>query len=327
MENTFTPILFGSFRQGAYVFLCSCYEFLHVKWYVMNKVSARESVSIIIPAYNEADIIGNCLDSIAAQTVAPKEVIVVDNNCTDNTVVIALRYPFVKVVTEPKQGIIAARNKGFGVAKGTILARINADVVLEPNWVEAVIDGFTDSRVEAVTGSAWTHALFNTDEPKTKLYAYGYTFGAEVVFGVRILWGANMALRRSVWLSISDHACLNDKKVHEDQDISLLVAGRGGIVKMCPKMCVTTNEESYFYWPKFQEYWRRQFKTKRWHEKRGTYQSEHIRLISPLGIIWRMPFALGYCGFVGLSLAHYSAKRSMLAIKKIRKLIKATLQA
>jgi len=56
------------------------------------------NISIIIPAYNEERYLGRCLDAIAAQSVRPYEVIVVDNNSSDDTAKVAQRYPFVTLL-------------------------------------------------------------------------------------------------------------------------------------------------------------------------------------------------------------------------------------
>ena len=55
-------------------------------------------VSVIIPAWNEAKHIGDCLRSVAAQSLQPDEVIVVDNKSTDDTAKIAASFPFVTVL-------------------------------------------------------------------------------------------------------------------------------------------------------------------------------------------------------------------------------------
>jgi glycosyltransferase involved in cell wall biosynthesis len=88
------------------------------------------NISIVIPVYNEAERIAACLESIAAQTVTPLEVIVVDNNSTDATVSIARSFPFVRVITAKCQGVIHARNRGFNAARGEIIGRIDADTRL-----------------------------------------------------------------------------------------------------------------------------------------------------------------------------------------------------
>src|SRR5262245_36697630 len=96
----------------------------------------KPRLSIVIIAFNEEKHIGPCLEAIAHQTVAPDEVIVVDNNSTDRTVQIASSYPFIKVIHETEQGMIPARNTGLDAAKGDLLARIDADTRIPPQWVE-----------------------------------------------------------------------------------------------------------------------------------------------------------------------------------------------
>ena len=96
------------------------------------------SLSIVIPVYNEEHHIRACLDAIAAQTVRPDEVIVVDNNSTDRSMEIVQEYPFVRIVREPRQGIVYTRNAGFDAAKCAIIGRIDGDTVLPVNWVARV---------------------------------------------------------------------------------------------------------------------------------------------------------------------------------------------
>src|SRR5688500_17107775 len=97
-------------------------------------VNKKLRASVVIPVYNEADSLDLCLSAIAAQTTQPFEVIVVDNNSTDTTAEIAASYPFVRLVYESRQGVVHARNTGFNLAQGDIIARIDADTVIESGW-------------------------------------------------------------------------------------------------------------------------------------------------------------------------------------------------
>ena len=71
------------------------------------------NVSLVIPAHNEEKYLGDCLESIAPQAHRLLEVIVVDNASTDNTAQVAARSPFVRVVHEPRKGLLWARQRGY----------------------------------------------------------------------------------------------------------------------------------------------------------------------------------------------------------------------
>ena len=59
-----------------------------------NGAMSALTLTIVIPAYNEAANLSSCLDTIASQSIMPGQVIVVDNNSTDQTAEIAERYSF-----------------------------------------------------------------------------------------------------------------------------------------------------------------------------------------------------------------------------------------
>src|ERR1700751_6039874 len=102
----------------------------------------RMNVSVVIPAYNEEEFIGNCLDSLSHQDVKPTEIIVVDKNSTDRTREICERFAAVRVVSEACQGIVFFRNARLAQARGDIIARCDADSVLPHNWVHDIIACF-----------------------------------------------------------------------------------------------------------------------------------------------------------------------------------------
>lgn len=184
------------------------------------------SVSIIIPAYNEESQLRRCLDSVAKQSVAPDEVILVDNNSTDDTVEIAKSYPFVKVVTEERQGVVFARDRGFDEVSSAIIGRIDVDTVLSANWVETVKEYFLDSRdVAAVTGDCYFYDFPFQKLSKSIHHAVYYRL-QKLVSGTEILWGSNMAIRKDAWLSVRDK-CIHRRGIHEDIDLSLQIRDQG----------------------------------------------------------------------------------------------------
>ena len=179
----------------------------------------RLTVTIVIPVYNEADTIHRCLEAIAAQTVQPYEVIVVDNNSSDGTALLAAQFPFVRVMHEAKQGVVYARDTGFNAARGDIIGRIDADTLLSPDWVETIQRIFTDNTISAVSGGMRYHAVpfadfFSRVDRVFRAYL-AWALGREVA-----LQGANLAIRRSAWQDVRHSLCTRGD-MHEDFDLSI----------------------------------------------------------------------------------------------------------
>jgi glycosyltransferase involved in cell wall biosynthesis len=101
-------------------------------------------LSIIIPAFNEARLIERCLQSVASSLAATQQpgfasdVIVVDNNSTDNTAELATRAG-AKVVFEPVNQIGRARNAGAAQATGDWLLFLDADSLLSPGLLADIL--------------------------------------------------------------------------------------------------------------------------------------------------------------------------------------------
>jgi len=187
----------------------------------MEVNKTRLSVSIVIPAHNEERHLKACLEAIKAQTVAPLEVIVVDNNSSDDTAKITKKFKFVRLVSEEKQGIVYARNAGFDAAKGDIIGRIDADIQLPQTWVEHVT-AYYDNEEHA--NNAWSGAgyFYNVRLPRLVSWAYGkLAFGLnKLLIGHYTLWGSNMAITQAQWRSVRHDVCLRTD-IHEDLDLAM----------------------------------------------------------------------------------------------------------
>ncbi|CAN5252691.1 glycosyltransferase family A protein [soil metagenome] len=190
--------------------------------------TALPTVSIVIPAYNEQDTIKACVLAALDQTVAALEILVVDNRSTDGTAaaVHALQAaypdsPIRYVKQDAQQGLIPTRNFGLDSATAEVIGRIDADSVLEPNWVEQVQKAFADPEVAACTGP-----VIYYDMP---LRRFGHIADdalrrALIVIASEnhLLFGSNMAIRATAWRQIRDEVCLDpDDELHEDVDLSL----------------------------------------------------------------------------------------------------------
>ncbi|AJT43142.1 glycosyl transferase [Psychromicrobium lacuslunae] len=202
------------------------------------------SVSIVIPAFNEESVIRQCLIAAVYQSVPADEIIVVDNRSTDSTCAIVeqmqLEYPEspIRLLHQnEEQGLIPTRNFGLNHASGDVLGRIDADSVLEPDWVEHVQQAFRDQQVSAATGPVVYYDMpmrrfgLKADDKMRQLMLrlakHQYHF----------LFGSNMALRRSAWLEIRAETCRDEKdEMHEDIDLSLHLADHELKVQYVPAM-------------------------------------------------------------------------------------------
>jgi GT2 family glycosyltransferase len=101
-------------------------------------LSARAAVSVVIPNWNGREWLPRCLDSIAAQTLPPAGVVVVDNGSTDGSLeLLAGREPPVRTLALGRNtGFAHAANRGLEAVDTELVALVNTDVVLESDWLE-----------------------------------------------------------------------------------------------------------------------------------------------------------------------------------------------
>lgn len=97
-------------------------------------------VTVIVPAYNYANFIGECLDSVLSQTFKSWECIVIDNGSTDNTQEIVKSYSNkdgrIKYHYTNQKGVSLARNLAVSLSHGTYLLPLDADDKIDPTYLE-----------------------------------------------------------------------------------------------------------------------------------------------------------------------------------------------
>lgn len=250
------------------------------------------TLSFIIPVYNEESHLQACLESIASQSVMPDEVIVVDNNSTDNTAKIAKSFPFVTLIHEKEQGLIPARNKGFKAAKSDILARLDADSILNKDWVVTAKKAFEDESIDAITGPALTFIDPHFPNLQSTFWSKVYLWHSKAVFRFQILWGPNMALRRTAWLGIEDELCTKDHAVHEDQDISVVLTAHNKKLVLVNELVMKTDGRRLAYLPKALEYQKRKKETFALHKANGNLAKARKNGLNPLRAILMMVVVL-----------------------------------
>ncbi len=112
------------------------------------------TISVIIPVYNAAKYLESCLEYLRRSTIGDYECIVVDDNSTDSSVEVALRYGAKVLHTGQQKGPAFARNLGARAAQGDILFFIDSDVCVAPHTLEQVRTNFEqDPELAAAMGS------------------------------------------------------------------------------------------------------------------------------------------------------------------------------
>lgn len=195
------------------------------------------TLSIVIPVYNEEYYLKRCLKAVSRQTIKPAEIIVVDNNSTDQTVAIAKRFQHVRVVTEKKQGVLFATRTGFDQARGDIICRIDADTIVTDDWLEQVRNCFIKANApDAITGNCYFYDFPMRSVVQVLHHTLYYHF-QRLVAGTEILWGSNMAITSSAWHAVRPD-CLNHPGIHEDIDLSFHLQNHQLHIRRVPDILV-----------------------------------------------------------------------------------------
>ncbi len=166
-------------------------------------------ISVIVPCRNAEATLAEALESVFAQSVKPLEILFIDDQSTDNSAKIARSFgPTVRVLNNPARGPGAARRLGVLEAKGTFIAFIDADDVIEPSKHErqlAVLEK-GDPFTLAHTGSIayWPDGSRPAYQRKGAEQAVG-RHCTQVVFERNPVCGASSMLRREVILALGNY--------------------------------------------------------------------------------------------------------------------------
>ncbi|MCX8112445.1 MAG: glycosyltransferase [Bacteroidia bacterium] len=154
MDTVFMTLFWGVWTAYAYIL----WRWGRVRLKVFHDSQGRgfPSVSVLIPARNEALHLSACLESLLRQTHPPDEIIVIDDHSEDETHAIALRYASAKVralrLLPGQEGKKAALRLGIETARGEVILTTDADTVHLPDTVEKMLRPFHCSGVQVVGG-------------------------------------------------------------------------------------------------------------------------------------------------------------------------------
>jgi glycosyltransferase involved in cell wall biosynthesis len=116
-------------------------------------------ISVVIPIFNAEDTLERCLNSLIEQNYKPYEIILIDNNSSDNSYAIAEHYmkknqqTKIILTKEVKKGPSAVRNKGINLAHGDIIAFTDSDCIAHSNWLKNIVKEYKNKNIAAVAGN------------------------------------------------------------------------------------------------------------------------------------------------------------------------------
>ncbi|TXE19004.1 glycosyltransferase family 2 protein [Psychroflexus gondwanensis] len=197
--------------------------------------------SVVIPLYNKANYIQNCLESVLKQTHKEFEVILVNDGSTDGSETVVQRFQDsrIRLVHQENKGASAARNKAISLAKHEWIALIDADDYWYPNHLEELqntIEQFPKADVvcnnyEILLEKDYVkHPTFSIEYPLKAQYIEDYFKGSLID---PIAWTSALSFTSSIFKKVGEF----DTNIKSGQDIDLMVKfGLAATIAFNPKV-------------------------------------------------------------------------------------------
>jgi glycosyltransferase involved in cell wall biosynthesis len=245
-------------------------------------------VSIIVPAYNAAPTLAECIDACLKQTWEDREVIVVDDGSTDDTPRIAQSYP-VHYIRQENSGPAAARNHGAWVAKGAVVAFTDADCVPHPDWVEHLMEGIGGT----VVAAGGTYGIANPESLLARMVNEEIAVRHERLGElVDFLGSFNVAYRKDAFDAVGGFDESFRMASAEDNDLSYRLQDAGYLLRFCPEAVVDhfhpTRLWPYLRTQMWHGYWRvKLYRKHAGRARKGDQYAGLADLLAPaLTLIW-----------------------------------------
>jgi glycosyltransferase involved in cell wall biosynthesis len=163
----------------------------------------KPKISVVIAAYNEERLIEKCLKALKNQKFphGTYEILVIDNNSTDNTAKISRKMGAKVLSYTEKQGAAFAKHYGALLAESDIIAFTDSDSFPEPDWLENIYALFQNKQLVCVGGTmiplggnSWIEFLFAL---------FDYFSVINQWCGITMLWGSNLAVRKDAYRKVN----------------------------------------------------------------------------------------------------------------------------
>jgi len=161
----------------------------------------ERKVTLYVPCYNAQQYIGDCLEGILKQTYPIKEILVIDDGCTDGSMEIVSQYPVKIIQHEVNKGLSAARNTAIQNATGDFIASLDSDCVPEPSWLEMLMENFTSEEIAGVGGKLIEAHTTTVADLWRSVHLKQY-WGDEKITNPDFLFGADNVYRKDALLKV-----------------------------------------------------------------------------------------------------------------------------
>ena len=161
-------------------------------------------ISVVVPVLNDADELRGCLAALCGQTRSADEIVVVDNGCSDDSAAVALAAG-ARVIEETVRGVPAAAAAGYDSASGAELSALSG-----PG--------------EFIGLEGWRAAAARV------LYMDAFFVSVGAAMAHPVLFGSNLAMRRSAWDRARDGVDRTDPELHDDIDLSFQFSAADRVV-------------------------------------------------------------------------------------------------
>ena len=240
-------------------------------------------VSLYIPCFNAAQTIKPCLEAALKQSYPLKEIIVVDDGSTDTTVDIASQYPVRLIKQKNNRGLAATRNTAIKEISTEFVASVDADCLLDSEWLKRLMKEFKSLKTAGVGGSlleTGTSCIFDLWRSIHMKQGWKDT-QTEPPF----LFGSNTVFRRPVLI---EAGLYNEelKNNYEDVDICQRLKSKGYILRYQPKACADHLKKDNLY-SLFNTFWNWHLEFYRQQNYYATENSFIFKLNDNLGLAHR----------------------------------------
>jgi uncharacterized coiled-coil DUF342 family protein len=115
-----------------------------MEWMPFAPLGTRPLISVVMPTRDRPALLARAIASVQAQSYPNWELLVIDDASTDGTPALlsSLRSDAIRVFAGPGKGVCAARNIGLAAARGDLIAYLDDDNIMHPNWLKSVAWGF-----------------------------------------------------------------------------------------------------------------------------------------------------------------------------------------